>query len=798
MIRQPYTEWPAGHVLQDEFQVEKLLGKGGMGNVYRVRRLDDGQVYALKTLHTAKLINPAQRRLFFREIRTWIDLPEHPHLVTCRFIRILNNRPMIFADCIDGGSLEDRIAAGAMQTIEPILDMAIQSAWGLEAAHAAGIVHQDIKPANIMVTADGIAKITDFGIAKARRIQPDTEPPSGSRADGCQSSESGASVPITAVSGDHVLVSSDGMTMAYCSPEQGRHARLDHRTDIWSWGVSMLQIFTGGVRWFCGAFIRKVLEKMVTRPPDYAVLPLPPAMADLLAKCFEEDPGKRWTDFGEIARELMVIHTDETGSKYPRARPEITAANVRVKHHERRTAHGGVWRNPSEWLRRTRELSGDGGDDVSRDDSAARGTVSRASQHVADLEILDHADRIYARLIHQGQDDLLDEHAALLQEMAWLHENLNDYPAAMKLYDRMLPIRRMLARFEPSPAMIYRLGVVQLFHGAAAFFQGRHSNALKSWTGAAQTLEPIVDSDYEDTFVRLVWAYMNIATAYNQMNDTRHALQYYDKAIDVFTANAHRRPEAQGIQLPLVYMNKASVMVDLNRHVDAALILRKGSIQLRRLFRGDPSAQNQSLLATTLGQLAFSLMNLQAPAQALAMNTESMEMLRDLIDEKGYREHEHLIVVGLHNQAEYLLQRNRRERALEQIEMSIERARRLILDGRPNCENLLAHSCFVRARIYRALNHPAKALNDASEAADLYRQLVTETGHEAWWPDLGQMLLLKAEILGDMGRHRECEALLRDVMARMEERFDSPFGGKCRQVYRKAARSRSGRSRPTV
>ncbi|HPQ39564.1 MAG TPA: serine/threonine-protein kinase, partial [bacterium] len=281
-IRRPQTVWLEGHVLQDEFRIEKLLGKGGMGHVYLVRRLSDGQAYAVKTLHTAKMANPAQRRLFFREIRTWIDLPAHPHLVTCRFIRVLKNRPMIFADYIDGGSLEDHIDAGKIRSIEAVLDVAIQSAWGLEAAHGAGIVHQDIKPANIMVTSDGIAKITDFGIAKARRIQPEAMPPSDTLADAGHPAGSDARAPVTDGSGDPILVSSEGMTMAYCSPEQGRHARLDHRTDIWSWGVSMLQIFTGGVQWFCGAFIRKVLEKMVNRPPDYAVLPLPEAMGSYL------------------------------------------------------------------------------------------------------------------------------------------------------------------------------------------------------------------------------------------------------------------------------------------------------------------------------------------------------------------------------------------------------------------------------------------------------------------------------------------------------------------------------------
>ncbi|MBN1297849.1 serine/threonine protein kinase [bacterium] len=467
------TDWPEGYMLQSEFRVERLLGRGGMGSVYLVHRLADNQPFAVKTLHIARLTVPAQRRLFFREIRTWIDLPEHPHLVTCRFIRIHRNRPLIFADYVDGDSVQARIDSRRLHTLDEILDIAIQVAWGLAAAHAAGIVHQDIKPANIMVSSNGIARITDFGIARAHGIWEDL-----SVARPGQTHEAiPAHFPGRPLPG---LVSSDGMTMAYCSPEQSMRKRLDYRTDMWSWGVSVLQMFIGRVAWFCGAFIRSVLEKAMTRPLDDMVQPLPQSVAAVLARCFEDEPDRRWPDFQSIANEMTVIYESVLGRPYMRLQPEIPDFRPSLRTHDRMTIHGCVWRDPAEWLARIRDLTGGSGDETPASQPAGSG--SRTAQHVADIEILDSADRLYARLIHQGQDDLLDEHAALLQEKALLHENLGDFPSAMETYDRLIPMRRAIIRYDAGSAPVYRLGLVFLFRGAAQFFHGRLHNALASFS----------------------------------------------------------------------------------------------------------------------------------------------------------------------------------------------------------------------------------------------------------------------------------------------------------------------------
>src|SRR4051812_28725754 len=157
--------WPPGHAFLDEFVVEGVLGRGGMGEVYRVRRQSTGEVLAVKR---ACLRGEDVRRSFLAELETWIDLPDHPHLVACRFFRTVGDEVVLFTDVATGGSLADWIAQGRLTALDGRLDVAIQVAWGLHAVHELGVVHQDVKPANVLMSEDGTARVADFGLARAR------------------------------------------------------------------------------------------------------------------------------------------------------------------------------------------------------------------------------------------------------------------------------------------------------------------------------------------------------------------------------------------------------------------------------------------------------------------------------------------------------------------------------------------------------------------------------------------------------------------------------------------------------
>ena len=249
----------------DDFVVERVLGEGGMGKVYLVKSRTTSMRFAVKR---AKGLSEGERRNFLAELQTWIDLPEHANLVPCRFFRTVGDEVLIFAEYVEGGSLKDWIDSrklyegGAEKALERILDTAIQFAWGLHCVHELGLVHQDVKPANVMMEKDAQVavqglkvRVTDYGLARARAAGGERHVPELGRS---------------------ILVSSGGYTPAYCSPEQADGRKLDRRTDVWSWGVSVMEMFQGGVTWQSGSVAAEALEAFLEHNGEEEHIPAMP------------------------------------------------------------------------------------------------------------------------------------------------------------------------------------------------------------------------------------------------------------------------------------------------------------------------------------------------------------------------------------------------------------------------------------------------------------------------------------------------------------------------------------------
>jgi WD40 repeat protein/serine/threonine protein kinase len=298
--------WQVGDVILDRYEV-KQIHEGGMGLVYRVRHRGWNLDLAVKSPRPNAFRHERDKLNFEREAETWVQLGQHPHTVRCCYLRRIDGIPRIFAEYIAGGSLTEWIrrrklyAGTAAQALERILDVAIQFAWGLAHAHDQGLVHQDVKPANLLLTPAGVAKVTDFGLARARAATDETPAP-GAR---CS-----------------LLVTTGGMTPAYCSPEQARREPVSLQTDVWSWAVSVLEMFTGEVTWPRGEVAAEVLESFLAEPPAVAPLPvIPPAVAGLLRHCLQRQPRNRPGSMREIVARLQEIYAAATGRAYPRPAP---------------------------------------------------------------------------------------------------------------------------------------------------------------------------------------------------------------------------------------------------------------------------------------------------------------------------------------------------------------------------------------------------------------------------------------------------------------------------------------------
>lgn len=258
------------------YRIERPLGTGGMGTVHLLKNTLTGRHYAGKV---CILPDAADQRLFLEELRVWIDLPVHPHLAACYFFRTVDDRVLIFAEYLAGGSITDQLRNGQLQTIEQILDVSIQSARGLRALHELGLVHGDIKPGNILLTADGQVKVADFGLAFGRRRIP------GLRR--------GA--------------------LLYRSPEQLSET-ITPAADVWSWGLTVLEMFSRQPNWRDGYAAPTALREFLKSNGG-----MPPGLATLLKRCFEWKPERRWQSMAEIESELLAMYQQTTGNPYPQS-----------------------------------------------------------------------------------------------------------------------------------------------------------------------------------------------------------------------------------------------------------------------------------------------------------------------------------------------------------------------------------------------------------------------------------------------------------------------------------------------
>lgn len=307
--------WHIGDRIADTYEIRAVLGEGGMGVVYRVRHLGWDIDLAVKSPLAPGMLGSAARERFIREAETWVGFGPHPHVCTCHYLRTLDGVPRLFIEYLDAGSVGQWIADGrlyqgsAQDVMVRVLDIAIQAAWGLIHAHDQGVVHQDVKPANILLASAGSVKITDFGLARAQ------SPGGAGTATGADNEG--------AAGAHHTLrVSYGGMTRAYASPEQYTRSAVGRRSDVWSFAVSMLEMIVGGITWSAGPAAGAVLAAL--RADGFraraAGVEVPVALDDLLARCLRTDPATR-PDMAQVADELTDLYVAITGDRYPRSLP---------------------------------------------------------------------------------------------------------------------------------------------------------------------------------------------------------------------------------------------------------------------------------------------------------------------------------------------------------------------------------------------------------------------------------------------------------------------------------------------
>jgi serine/threonine protein kinase/tetratricopeptide (TPR) repeat protein len=269
------------------YEVLEKLGEGGMGVVYKARdpRLD--RFVALKVLPRARTDDPRRRERFAREARAASAL-NHPHIVTIHDIASEGDLDFIVMEYVDGRSLNRLIPHGGLPVPEA-LELALQIADAVAAAHRAGIVHRDLKPGNVVVASGGRLRVLDFGLAKLMSPDP-----------GAQSLPSEA--PLTEAGS--VLG-----TFSYMAPEQAMGVAVDHRADIFSFGVVLYEMVTGELP-FRGANPAAIIHEVrygTPKPVSELVPGVPPALQQVIDRALAKEPPARYRTMEALMADLRQV-----------------------------------------------------------------------------------------------------------------------------------------------------------------------------------------------------------------------------------------------------------------------------------------------------------------------------------------------------------------------------------------------------------------------------------------------------------------------------------------------------------
>jgi DNA helicase II / ATP-dependent DNA helicase PcrA len=298
------------------YRIMEPIGAGGMGAVYKAYDTKLQRVVALKLLPPEYISQQDRRRRFFQEARAASAL-NHPHILTVYEVGEDDGKPYIAMEYVEGETLRQKIRSRSLQ-VKETLDIAIQIAAGLGKAHEAGIIHRDLKPENLMIRRDGYAKILDFGLAKlvAQRER-------------ALAADSGQKTLLRVETESGTLLG----TVNYMSPEQLLGQRVDHRCDIFSFGVVICELLTGKCPFVNDNRIDTMHAILHGEPkfPTSNNSDLSPELQRILNRALAKIPKDRYQTVAELSVDLTAIRRDLELGQVSRTVPVAVASRLVLK-----------------------------------------------------------------------------------------------------------------------------------------------------------------------------------------------------------------------------------------------------------------------------------------------------------------------------------------------------------------------------------------------------------------------------------------------------------------------------------
>ncbi len=265
-----------GELIADRYELQELVGTGGMSSVYRAHDRQLERIVALKLLHERHLDDEDAVERFKREARSAAAL-SHPGIVTVIDRGEHAGRPFIVFEYVVGQNLKQRIAEQGPMPVPEALRLALEIGSALAFAHEHGLVHRDVKPQNVLLSGDGLAKMTDFGIARSLDVQR------------------GLTQTGTVLG-----------TSEYIAPEQAQGAGVDERTDVYALGVVLYELLTGEVPFRGESFVEIALRHVNEPPPSVSERrpDAPPRLAQAVERALAKRPSERFASMAAFCAEL--------------------------------------------------------------------------------------------------------------------------------------------------------------------------------------------------------------------------------------------------------------------------------------------------------------------------------------------------------------------------------------------------------------------------------------------------------------------------------------------------------------
>ena len=278
------------------YEISTLLGKGGMGEVWKAKDTKLGREVAIKTLPEEFAKDADRLARFEREAKLLASL-NHPNIAAIHGFEEDNGTHFLVLELVEGDTLADRLNRGAIP-IEESLKLALQIADALKAAHDSGVIHRDLKPLNIKLTDDDTVKVLDFGLAKAFA------------GDEAEASVSNSPTLSMAATQQGVILG----TAAYMSPEQAKGRTVDKRTDIWAFGCVLYEMLTGRQS-FGASDVTESLAAVIRSEPQWDTLPtnLHPRLRETVGRCLDKQVAKRFQDIGDVSVDIEKVLADPSG-----------------------------------------------------------------------------------------------------------------------------------------------------------------------------------------------------------------------------------------------------------------------------------------------------------------------------------------------------------------------------------------------------------------------------------------------------------------------------------------------------